>query len=81
MQYMCALKQQFLVFDPFKAFDKVESSHKWILFLHVCASCSELPAYEGTMISNSSPNSLGEYLPPGVIRVKVNGNSEHFKKA
>ena len=43
----CARKKQSLLFDLFKAFDWIESSHKTLIFsdmtLHLCATCPELP--------------------------------------
>ena len=40
----CARKEQSLLFDLFKAFDQIESSLRKTYFLHVCASCSEIPS-------------------------------------
>ena len=49
----CARKEQSLLFDLFKAFDKVESRQKSgpkrRIFLHACSTCSELPSNISTM--------------------------------
>ena len=47
----CARKEQSLLFDMFEAFEWIGSSHKSgvffikkkTFFVHVCATCSELP--------------------------------------
>ena len=53
-----ACKEQSLLFDLFKAIDQIESSHKSevfslkrLIFLHACATCSELPSNISTMPS------------------------------
>ena len=53
----CAPKEQFLLFDKFKAFDNIESSHRLFffsqkrhVFLYACATCSELISNVSTMV-------------------------------
>ena len=47
----CARKAQYLLFDLFKAFDYIESSHKsGPIFLYACATCNELPSNISTMV-------------------------------
>ena len=50
------VKEQSLLFNPFEAYEKGESSHKSDFFLSeniffpdVCATCSELPSNISTM--------------------------------
>ena len=41
---ICALKENFLLFDLFKAYNFIEGSHKYdFFFLYACATYSELP--------------------------------------
>ena len=57
------VKEQSLLFDLFKAFDKIESSYKSdfkqfnkSIFLHACATCYELPSnipYRGLAFKNN----------------------------
>ena len=49
-------KEQFLLFDLYKSFDKIKSSHKSeffsskrLIFLYAGATCSELPSNISTM--------------------------------
>ena len=52
-QNRCTLKKIYLFFYPYNAFDLNESSHKTdkrTIFLHDCATCSELPSNISIMV-------------------------------
>ena len=52
------VQEQSLLFNLFKEFDKIDSSHKWEffssskrpVFLNACATCFELPSNLSTMV-------------------------------
>ena len=48
-QNECAIKEPSLLFDLFKTFDQIESSHKSSIFLNACATFSEVPSNVSTM--------------------------------
>ena len=73
-RYSCARKEQSLFIDLFKAFDWIVSSQKLdiyyperLIFLHACATCSELPSNMNTKVLS------GIYLRSGKKKRRQKG--------